>query len=321
MFIALDNNGQRVLIENAAKENQYFCEECNTPVIIKAKDSLCIRPHFAHKNKSDCWYDYNNCMSEWHREWQNKFPENCREFVVTNKETGIKHRADIFINNTVIEFQHSPITAEEIAKRNNFYLSCGCNVVWVFDATSVSYKIMNSVGNSLDPIKCGASDLCWRKSKRQFIVPMSPQVKIFLQYKTIISRFPNQETSIMIQLSNNTPKSFTFLKTGLYILEDNFLQEYGALLDSEEFQITTINKITQIFLKCIGPLPNNREFSLNEFNLIMRVLDEHINKNKQNDTVRCSPTKLVLIPTTNHPITRTKYYPTTRTTNRRSKHK
>ena len=38
------------------------------------------------------------------------------------------------MNNTVIEFQHSPIAAEEIAERNRFYTECGHKVVWVFDA-------------------------------------------------------------------------------------------------------------------------------------------------------------------------------------------
>lgn len=102
MFFALNCNGERISIENATKDNQYFCEECNTPVIIKAKDSQCMRPHFAHKHRSDCWYDYENCMSEWHYNWQCYFPKECREFVVVNKKTGIKHRADIYINNTIV---------------------------------------------------------------------------------------------------------------------------------------------------------------------------------------------------------------------------
>lgn len=326
MFIALDCNGQRVSIENATKGNQYFCEECNAPVIVRAKDSLCIRPHFAHKHKSDCWYDYENCMSDWHREWQHKFPEKCREVVVTNKETGIKHRADIFINNTVIEFQHSPITAEEIAKRNNFYLSCGYNVVWVFDATN---KIMNCVGNSIDPMQCRENDLCWKMAKRQFATPMPPQVKIFLQYKAVISRFPNQETDIMIQLSNNAPKSFTFLKTGLYILQNNFLQEYGALSDSKELPINSINLMTQLFLTYIGPLPNNRELSSNEINMIIQRLEDELNeqenRNKQLQSgvynIRNLPIKFVPhIPTTRYLNTnRPLDYPPTTTcfTNRR----
>ena len=33
----------------------------------------------------------------------------------------------------VIEFQHSPITAEEFNVRNQFYLTYGKKVIWIFD--------------------------------------------------------------------------------------------------------------------------------------------------------------------------------------------
>ncbi len=244
MFFALNCNGERISIENATKDNQYFCEECNTPVIIKAKDSQCMRPHFAHKHKSDCWYDYENCMSEWHYNWQCCFPKECREFVVVNKKTGIKHRADIFINNTVIEFQHSPITAEEIAKRNDFYLDCGYNVVWVFDATD---KIKNAIEDTIDPMKCRESDLCWKRAKQQFSKPMPPRVTIFLQYKSFISNqnFPNQLFDLMLLIKKIGPKEFTFHKTiPYYILPQNFLKEYGITLDESVLSVTDILNTT-----------------------------------------------------------------------------
>lgn len=250
MFIALNENGERVSIENATKGKQYFCEECNAAVIIRAKDSLCMRPHFAHKHKSDCWYDYENCMSEWHREWQNKFPKNCREVVVKNKETSIKHRADIFINNTVIEFQHSPITAEEIAKRNDFYLGCGYQVVWVFDATD---KIKNSIEDSIDPMKCRNDDLCWKRAKQQFAIKIPPQVTIYLQYKTCVSnnQYASQEFDIMLLLTKISPKDFTFYKTiPFYILPSNFLKQYGIPLDNV-LSVTDIINQTKSYIQQI----------------------------------------------------------------------
>ena len=60
-------------------------------------------------------------MSDWHYDWQNQFPVDNQEIVFT-KDNKI-HRADVFINNTVIEFQHSPITEAEFNDRNNFYKS------------------------------------------------------------------------------------------------------------------------------------------------------------------------------------------------------
>ena len=45
------------------------------------------------------------------------------------------HRADVFINNTVIEFQHSPISVKEFDERNQFYTRNGHTLVWLFDWT------------------------------------------------------------------------------------------------------------------------------------------------------------------------------------------
>ena len=137
MFIANDKNGNRVSSKNAVKGGEYFCPTCGELLTIKALNSEHYKnPYFSHKPNTRCSDNWEYDMSEWHREWQEKFPEQCREIVLENH--GVKHRADVLINNTVIEFQHSPITHEEILERNRFYLSCGHSVVWVFDATAPS---------------------------------------------------------------------------------------------------------------------------------------------------------------------------------------
>lgn len=128
MQIALDESGNRISAENAQKGNLYRCPICNGAVILKQgsiKDA-----HFAHESNKciDHWhYD----MSEWHRNMQSRFPEGQREIVITyNGET---HRADILFGNQIIEFQHSAISADEIARRNSFYRSAGYSIAWVFD--------------------------------------------------------------------------------------------------------------------------------------------------------------------------------------------
>ena len=50
--------------------------------------------------------------------------------------------ADVLINGYVIEFQHSPISRDEIKERNEFYTNCGYKVIWVFDAND---KIKNTL--------------------------------------------------------------------------------------------------------------------------------------------------------------------------------
>ena len=167
VFVAKDKEGNRVTIEEAARGCEYFCPICGGRVIVKAKESEAVSEHFAHKNKVEC-DSWQHDMSEWHRAWQNYFPEECQEVVV--QSGGVKHIADVLINNdTVIEFQHSPITAEEIAERNRFYTECGYKVVWVFDAEG---KIKNKSVDTIDPILCADTDLCWKRPKREFSIKM-----------------------------------------------------------------------------------------------------------------------------------------------------
>lgn len=229
MFIALNESGERVEIRDAVKNNKYFCPVCGEPLIIRAADSLAVKMHFAHKRGTQC-DDWKHDMSEWHYNWQQCFPKACREVVVENN--GEKHRADILIRNTVIEFQHSPITGEEIAKRNNFYTSCGYIVFWVFDATD-KIKNINKDG-PIDPMLCTDTDLCWKRAKREFSINIPPNVSIFLQYKTTVSlpQFQNQEKNILLLLNIQEiqPKYFKFYKFPLfppYIFKENFLKEFG----------------------------------------------------------------------------------------------
>ena len=129
---ALDVNGNRVFIEKASTMNDYFCEACNGKMIVK-KGFVRLH-HFAHAASAKCtdsWH-YDD-KSVWHRNWQNRFPEQCRE--VYKEYRGGKHRADVLLekNKIVIEFQHSNLSAEEFKKRNAFYRGLGYRIVWLFD--------------------------------------------------------------------------------------------------------------------------------------------------------------------------------------------
>lgn len=243
MFIALDADGNRVSIENAIQDNQYFCPICGEPLTIRAADSLAVKTHFAHKRGTVCYDDWSHDMSEWHLLWQRLFPTRCREVIIENQ--GIKHRADIFINNTVIEFQHSPITGEEIAKRNDFYLSCGYQVVWVFDATNM---IKNEVADSIDPMKCGCDDLCWKRAKQQFAVKFPSNVTVYLNYKISVPN-SDKEFDIMLLLTKLNPKNFTFYKTIRYISPFNFLKQYGISSTDNIISVGDIINQTELHIQ------------------------------------------------------------------------
>ena len=135
MLRANNENNEDTYIDVASKDHEYHCPICDGAVFLKIGNGL-RRPHFAHKSSGtdgracDGWnYD----MSDWHRSWQEHFPEEWREVVV--EHDGIKHRADVLIedNKLVVEFQHSPLSPEEYQERNVFYKNCGYDIVWLFD--------------------------------------------------------------------------------------------------------------------------------------------------------------------------------------------
>lgn len=130
MYIALDEFGKRVNINDAIKGKPYFCPVCQSPVVIK--DGEINATHYSHKANA-CLDDWNYDMSEWHRRMQSYFPAENTEVVVEYK--GKIHRADVMVNDIVIEFQHSPITANEFIDRNSFFTRLGKRIAWVFDVS------------------------------------------------------------------------------------------------------------------------------------------------------------------------------------------
>ncbi len=104
---------------------QGSCPACSAPMIAKCGNER-IR-HWAHKGNRRCdpWWE----ETEWHRAWKNHFPEDWQEQVMY-AENGEKHIADVKTDDGwVIEFQHSPIKAEERDSREAFYTK----LVWVID--------------------------------------------------------------------------------------------------------------------------------------------------------------------------------------------
>jgi hypothetical protein len=65
-------------------------------------------------------------MTQWHLDWQSRFPPDMREAVIG------RHRADIQLaDGYVIEFQHSSLSVDEIQERESHY----GRMAWVFDAS------------------------------------------------------------------------------------------------------------------------------------------------------------------------------------------
>ncbi len=135
MQIALNENGERIHIDDAVRHGNYHCQTCGSKVDVKKGPQR--MHHFSHSRNSerpncDSW---NHDKTDWHRSWQNLFPIECQEVVMKNEE-GIRHIADVFTDEKVVEFQHSPMSIEEFYKRNEFYTSLGKPIIWLFDVRS-----------------------------------------------------------------------------------------------------------------------------------------------------------------------------------------
>ena len=254
MFVSIDDKNNRVSVENAIKGGKYFCPSCGEPLIVRATDSLAVKTHFSHKKGTDC-DSFTHDMSDWHFDWQMKFPIENREVVV--EKDGIKHRADVLINNIVIEFQHSPITAEEIAKRNEFYLSCGYKVIWIFDADN---QLKNERGESIDPVECRNGGLTWKRAKRQFSNKMPHNVSVFLQYKTVTAdqRLNGQPVDVMVLLQEVDSKDIKYFNTQIsdtqyiYLRPDYFLKDFGLNQDPQSVSLSLIIKSAVSYWKGVA---------------------------------------------------------------------
>lgn len=174
VFIAINQaTNQRCYIddvvlnrENGEDKGSYRCPICEGEVIVR--NGQIVAPHFAHKAGTLC-DTFSQDMSQWHKDWQDVFPKQNQEYVMTLETTEeeynisghqcgflkydygefrlynesilaknthpkiIKHRADVCACGYIIEFQHSPISSAEFNERNWFYTSCGYKVVWIFD--------------------------------------------------------------------------------------------------------------------------------------------------------------------------------------------
>lgn len=137
MFIALDSSENRIYADEYKGETECFCPVCGEKLRFRSGDIR--RPHFAHRGNTEClWGLDKDYKSEWHIRMQEYFPKEAREYRFKSPETGEIHIADVFIEskNTVIEFQKSPIQADEYLSRTFFHLKNGRRIVWVFDEST-----------------------------------------------------------------------------------------------------------------------------------------------------------------------------------------
>lgn len=136
------------------------CPICGAVTIAKCGPK--IIKHWAHFRLKDCdpWWENE---TQWHRDWKNNFPLECREVSHVSGDGEI-HRADIkTTTGIVIEFQHSPMSDKERVSREEFYN----NLVWVVDGREFkkNFDIYHQLPNPKSDL---AKDIIWYKAKRHY---------------------------------------------------------------------------------------------------------------------------------------------------------
>ena len=105
------------------------------------KQSFYKKSHFKHSNDDDI--DQESKMSEWHSEWQGNFE--ITEYILKKLPEQYKERhIDAFLYNEkiAIEFQHSPITKQEVDERKyDYQLHNVSIIIWIIDGYNIELII------------------------------------------------------------------------------------------------------------------------------------------------------------------------------------
>lgn len=221
MLFANDYNDNRIYIDETHSNQEYYCPYCGAPLITKMGDQR--QHHFAHKQNhrcSDTWahkgssnggYD----LSPWHNDWQSLFPQENQEVKLGLGDT--KHRADILIDRTVVEFQHSIMPVAAFDDRNNFYFNLGYKVVWLFDLTDL-YK---------------SGQLSYRSVEDGLVFNWNNPKKAFNNYDIksgcidLFFQLGDDEGSCIVRVTDVSPFGFEQFSTTKFIGKKEFLAYVG----------------------------------------------------------------------------------------------
>lgn len=131
MYTALNGLNQIVHIDETIPNEHYVCPCCGGRVYPRGGDKICR--HFYHRRNTcnDNW-DYE--IDDWHKEMQNCWPKENQERVI--RFNGEVHRADVLVDDMVIEIQNSKMSAIEFRKRTSFFLNAGYKIAWIFNFTN-----------------------------------------------------------------------------------------------------------------------------------------------------------------------------------------
>lgn len=130
MLYAINNNGDKVRPNKTGE--RAIDPFCKLPVLSKCGENYIHHWAFIEKPVG---VNYKP-MTQWHYEWQLHFNKESVEIRVDNNIADVKTEGG-----TVIEFQNSPISLENIKQREQTY---GKSMVWVLNGSEYGIKIKNT---------------------------------------------------------------------------------------------------------------------------------------------------------------------------------
>lgn len=128
-----------------------ICPVCGARTIPKCGKKVIW--HWAHVGHVHCdpWWENE---TEWHRAWKQCFAPEHRE-IVKHAPDGERHIADVqTASGMVIEFQNSPMSAEELRSREQFY----ARMIWIVNAAQFAkqFFVMSPIP---DPVSALGRDI------------------------------------------------------------------------------------------------------------------------------------------------------------------
>jgi competence protein CoiA len=190
MLIALRDNQRIIPTATGQRAN---CPECNAEVLSKCGEINIW--HWAHITTVNC-DTWGEPEGEWHLNWKRDLPLDWVEVVMERDEC--KHRADIRLpTGLVIELQHSPISVEDIQKREAFYQ----NMIWIFDLSelpksdSIQYEqsALNDFSYDDDPVFVDSNDgYGFDDNEDPILVPAQPP-EPYIEPRFILRQWPSKD--------------------------------------------------------------------------------------------------------------------------------
>jgi hypothetical protein len=212
-----------------------ICPLCNQEVIAKCGEIKVW--HWAHKSNNEC-DSFGEPETEWHLNWKNEFPKENQEVIISENELlerdikkhsthdpDKKHRADVMINDLIIEFQNSPISPEQIMEREEFY----DNMIWVFNGETLGRGINLRKRNNIVTFR-------WKNPSKSLWNCRKPIYFDFSNYndkykQELMERFDFPENEA-IKVSNEKPNGILLIKT---IYQNLPCGGWGKIISKEEF--------------------------------------------------------------------------------------